>query len=153
MVDKDIESKSGAQSKADAAESSAENYADTEIESHRSNEVHDTAQPPENHGNGSHTSTFAVDGDAQPPENHGNASHDSAYVTVSTAPMGDADGDDVLENDGPYRGVVISDSAGTPLLTVTESADGATITIEASNTVTVDGDVTCTGEVKENQTL
>lgn len=132
MADKDLETQDGAQEKADAAESAAESYADGEIESHRQNERHDTAQPPENHGNGS---------------------HDANYVTVSTAPFSDADGDDVIENDGSYRGVVITDSNNNPLLTVTESSDGATITIEASNTVTVDGDVTCTGEVEEGQTL
>lgn len=31
------------------------------------------------HGNGSHTETFAVDGDQQPPETHGNGSHSTNY--------------------------------------------------------------------------
>ena len=121
-----------AQSLANSAESQAESYADTEIENHRVDEVHDTDQPPQSHGNGAHDSTF---------------------VTASTAPLGDADGDDVLENDGPYRGVVISDADGNALLTVEESADGATITIQAEDDVTVAGDVTLTGEVAEGATL
>lgn len=58
MADKDLETQDGAQQKADAAESAAESYADGEIESHRQNETHATAQPPENHGNQAHITDF-----------------------------------------------------------------------------------------------
>jgi hypothetical protein len=55
-----------AQSKADTAESNAESYADTEIENHRSSETHAQAQPPQNHGNGSHNTNYLDSNDYNP---------------------------------------------------------------------------------------
>lgn len=47
-----------ARSKANAAQSDAEDYADGEIENHRQDETHARAQPPQTHGNGAHTSNY-----------------------------------------------------------------------------------------------
>ena len=64
MTDIDIETEEGAQQKADTAQSNAESHADAEIESHRSNETHDTAQPPESHDNEAHDRDFVDEGEA-----------------------------------------------------------------------------------------
>jgi len=57
----DAETASSAQSRADSAESSAESYADAEIESHRQGETHATGQPPQRHGNESHSADYITD--------------------------------------------------------------------------------------------
>lgn len=36
----------------------------------------------DNHGNGAHSSTFAVDGNTQPPENHGNGAHNANFAAT-----------------------------------------------------------------------
>lgn len=77
MVDKDLETQDGAQQKADAAESAAESYADGEIENHRQNETHATAQPPETHGNESHDATFETEAGAQAKADDAEASAES----------------------------------------------------------------------------
>ena len=64
MGDINIESEEGAQQKADQAQADAESYADAEIESHRSNETHDTAQPPESHDNEAHDREFVDEAEA-----------------------------------------------------------------------------------------
>jgi len=51
----------------------------TEVETHRTDDVHNAAQPPQTHGNAEHSETFAVDGDAQPPEAHDNTAHSTDY--------------------------------------------------------------------------
>lgn len=60
VSDATVESESGAQTKADAAEASAESYADTEIENHRTGETHTTAQPPEAHDNTAHSEAYTT---------------------------------------------------------------------------------------------
>ena len=64
MTDIDIESEEGAQQKADTAQSNAESFAESEVESHRQNETHATAQPPEEHGNDTHDRDFVDEGEA-----------------------------------------------------------------------------------------
>jgi len=57
----------------------SESVVATEVETHRTNDVHNAAQPPQAHGNAEHSETFAVDGDAQPPEAHDNTAHSTDY--------------------------------------------------------------------------
>ena len=64
MVDVDLESEEGAQAKADQAQSDAESFAESEVESHRSTETHDTAQPPQSHDNEAHDRAFVDEGEA-----------------------------------------------------------------------------------------
>ena len=64
MTDIDIESEEGAQQKADTAQSNAESFAESEVESHRQNETHDTAQPPQSHDNEAHDRDFVDEGEA-----------------------------------------------------------------------------------------
>ena len=64
MVDVDLESEEGAQAKADQAQSDAESFAESEVESHRQNETHDTAQPPQSHDNEVHDRAFVDEGEA-----------------------------------------------------------------------------------------
>lgn len=64
VSDATLESESGAQAKADTAESNAESYADMEIENHRTGETHTNAQPPEQHDNAAHSTNFVEEGSA-----------------------------------------------------------------------------------------
>ena len=64
MVDVNLESEEGAQEKADQAQSDAESFAASEVESHRSTETHDTAQPPQSHDNEAHDRDFVDEGEA-----------------------------------------------------------------------------------------
>ena len=64
MTDIDIESEEGAQQKADQAQSNAESFAVSQVESHRQNETHDTAQPPQSHDNEAHDRDFVDEGEA-----------------------------------------------------------------------------------------
>ena len=64
MPDINIESEEGAQQKADQAQSDAESFAESEVESHRQNETHDTAQPPQSHDNEVHDRDFVDEGEA-----------------------------------------------------------------------------------------
>ena len=64
MPDINIESEEGAQQKADTAQSNAESFAESEVESHRQNETHDTAQPPQSHDNEAHDRAFVDEGEA-----------------------------------------------------------------------------------------
>ena len=64
MTDIDIETEEGAQQKADQAQSDAESFAVSEVESHRENETHDTAQPPQSHDNEAHDRDFVDEGEA-----------------------------------------------------------------------------------------
>lgn len=63
VSDATVESESGAQAKADDAEASAESYADSEIENHRTGETHTAAQPPETHDNTAHSEAYTTSGE------------------------------------------------------------------------------------------
>lgn len=81
-----VESTSGAQAKADAAEAAAQGYADTEIEAHRTGEVHVAAQPPQTHA----ASHATAGGDPIAPSDIG-AEDDGAAAAAVSAHEGAAD--------------------------------------------------------------
>jgi len=110
-----IETKDGAQSKADAAEDSARNHTDSEVTDHENStsgvhgvggsDVASTADVAEKaddpHDNAAHSETFAVDGDTQPPENHGNAAHTTNYTDTSPSDVNSSNwGDFEIQKNG-----------------------------------------------------
>ncbi|SEH61033.1 hypothetical protein SAMN05192561_11265 [Halopenitus malekzadehii] len=72
----------------------SESVVATGVETHRTGEVHNEAQPPQTHGNAKHAETFAVDGDAQPPE-----AHDHTEADETTVPVGGIDMVSVVVDD------------------------------------------------------
>lgn len=86
----DVESVSGAQSKADAAEANAESFATAEVDDHKQNEVHDQPQPNQSHGNEDHNATYTTTG--EDVENFGTSGAEN------TVPVSQGDGTLSMQN-------------------------------------------------------
>lgn len=97
-------------------------YIRDEVLDHENKDNPHSGSASTNHGNDSHSETFAIDGDEQPPEDHGNESHTSDYVDDSGARSA-VDGSDVS----------ITGSAGSL------SGDNVTTVNGETGDVTVDG--------------
>lgn len=134
VSDATLESESGAQAKANAAESSAETFADNQIESHRQNETHATAQPPQSHNNAAHTESYTTSAEAAAAAPVDSVNGQTGAVSVASgAGFGQDNGAGTLfaSNDGDsiiMGGVSVSDGYALALfgdLNVTEA--GGTI--------------------------
>ena len=101
MVDVNLESEEGAQAKADQAQSNAESFAASEVESHRSTETHDTAQPPQSHDNEAHDRDFVDGGEAAAAAPVQSVNGETGAITVSVGSQDRAS-------------VIASDSEGIP---------------------------------------
>ena len=88
MVDVNLESEEGAQAKADQAQSDAESFAESEVESHRSTETHDTAQPPQSHDNEAHDRDFVDEGEAAAAAPVQSVNGEEGDVEVGVIPEG-----------------------------------------------------------------
>ena len=118
MTDKEVETKDDAQA-----------YTDGEVENHRANGEHDTAQP---------------------PKSHGNPAHDVDYATLADVPESYTDGDAISAVDGSNVSVGYADNAGqlggqnpsffeTPNSTANGQASGGYETLVDVTNVTLNG--------------
>ena len=154
MGDIDIESEEGAQAKADQAQSNAESFAESEVESHRSTETHDTAQPPQPHDNEAHDRDFVDEGEAAaaaPVQSVNGEKGDTTVTEVdgnrvyiqSTEPPGDSVGDVWIDN----TEAIVNVWNGTQWIQRDPlRASGLTHRWRASNLDLSDGDVVSTWE-------
>ena len=144
MPDINIESEEGAQQKADTAQSNAESHADAEIESHRSNETHDTAQPPQPHDNEAHDRDFVDEGEAAaaaPVQSvngeTGDVEAGGAFELVEEGTWDDSDGDETIFDvpvDYPGMYILFSGSDGNSETFVTASGAVVLFTDEDGGT-------------------